>query len=301
MTRKIKLTTEIIKKVKEEGKNTIQVVDRTPPLSKSLRPGILQKILKDGKLFCYVNPDTDTDKNDCQFISQNILQDFQNIFDGEKKITKVKKGKNTFGYVTYSKNGEKKVKDLTTADIIRPASPEAFKFLQATIAGEVKVIYGPREYDLAEFEGVENLADMDIQVEVAEVNSQPQERENDSSETNENNNDKEQTNEQHSSSGSNSLQEIEIILDVFTGEKDMAGQPVAHEEKMMAHNACYTIEPVEIKSLDGERTLIIDTLVLRFRTCKEVEKIQPDRLLAVDSEIQIELAPVAAKSEQAHN
>ncbi|KLL03156.1 MAG: hypothetical protein MRERV_50c001, partial [Mycoplasmataceae bacterium RV_VA103A] len=88
---------------------------------------------------------------------------------------------------------------------------------------EVKVIYEEGEYDLAEFEGVENLADMDIQVKVADINSQPKERENNSSETNENNNDEEQTNEQHSSSGSNSLQEIEIeiILDVFTGEKEL--------------------------------------------------------------------------------
>ncbi|CAG8625189.1 5239_t:CDS:2, partial [Racocetra persica] len=48
----------------------------------------------------------------------------------------------------------------------RPVSPQAFKFLQDTIAGEVKVIYEPGEHDLAEFDGVKDLATANIEVDI---------------------------------------------------------------------------------------------------------------------------------------
>ncbi|CAG8767326.1 14046_t:CDS:2, partial [Cetraspora pellucida] len=178
---------------------------------------------------------------------------------------------------------------------------------------------------------------------VADINSQPKEREKNSSETNENNNDEEQTNEQHSSNGSNSLQEIEITLSIDTGKRSEGGVPVYRTEKMKTRwefplpikitgnkdHANYTIEPINITSLNGDRNLEIDMLTLRFRTWedgnqrgrlnadqyvlaeipnfvdetnadwfgdrKEVEKI-PDRLLAVGGQIQLELAAKGEKS-----
>ncbi|CAG8649239.1 39430_t:CDS:10 [Gigaspora margarita] len=117
-----------------------------------LRPGILQKILEDGKLFNYVS--SGAKENDCQFILPNILEDFKKIF----------------------------VEDLTMSDTIRLGdygNPEAFKFLQDTISDEVNIIYEPEEYDLTEFEGIDNdiLAAANIEVEVEKVNQEEEQQE----------------------------------------------------------------------------------------------------------------------------
>ncbi|KLL04779.1 MAG: hypothetical protein MRERV_4c039 [Mycoplasmataceae bacterium RV_VA103A] len=173
----------------------------SPINTEPIREDFFSRIVKSEKLF---NFSTSNKPGEYPFASPVILKTFQNIFNGEKKI-KVVKSENRSGF------GEKKIKDLTIDDVIkikdvkghepifsvleksrlldqnsRPVSSDALKFLQEIVGEEVRVIYGPGEYDLSEFSGVKDWAEVNIQIDLSPEKEENQQEEQESKNAEEN-------------------------------------------------------------------------------------------------------------------